>query len=293
VSIREWKRPERLQLVGDYSNALQVKDLWEEEARRHNCECEAVTLPEFAANQGRGVLALLNPGIGQAALLKRALSTQASKVLYFPPSAELAAGRVIEYCQNYRVLDAISGDPALASEAFKRSLAGFRSRLRCLLSKDHKDRRDHYEPIFHSLDLTTRDFCFIATPFIEPHFSIFNEGVQAAMNGLGIKISNPAAEHRLGEDIIVKIQNMIRVSKIVVANISQIDGRYNPNVFYELGFSHALENKIIVPFRHPTDIGLPPLDIRHGDYFLYEDAIDLALQLYWKLKAKVTNGSPD
>src|ERR1022692_1555838 len=136
--------PQRVLLVGEYGDDDQVKKLWEREADRHNYPCDVVSLADFAATPGEGVLALVNPGIGQAALMKKAISTQASKVLYFSLGGiALVASKVIEYCQQNRVCDAIVGDPA-APEVFKTRLERFRGRLGRVFAGAAP-----YDPILH------------------------------------------------------------------------------------------------------------------------------------------------
>ena len=275
----------RVLLLGEYGDNDRIREIWEWAAKRHACRCEAMSLANYAGSSDHDCLTLVNLGRNPVEILEPVIFTNSRKVLYFPPGGTvLAADEVIKYCQHNRVCDVIGGDPA-EPEEFARRIGAFRGRLRKLFTD-----KDLYEPILHEIGIRAGDTCFIATTFEDSHRSVFDEGVEAAMDGLGIRISNPGSEHRLGETITDKIRKMIRDAKIVIANIRQTDdGRYNPNVFYELGYSQAL-NKIILPFRHVTDTLLPPIDIRDNDYFLYEDAIDLALKLYWGLVSQVTNG---
>ncbi len=277
--------PVRLLLVGEYSDGDPVKAIWELEADRHGLVSKAMRLPEFAANRDEDTLALVNLGIKPAALLKEVVSVTSSKVLYFPPGGTtLASSKVIRYCRQNRVYDAIAGDQAVP-EAFERRLKRFRARLERLFAGAAA-----YDPIQHVDRICSGDACFIATTFEDPDGRVFDEGVEAAMDGLGITSKSPRKEYRLGRKIADKVRDMILESKIIAANIRETDGRFNPNVFYEVGFSEAA-GKIIVPCKHLTDRFPSPIDIRDTEYLEYEDAMDLALQLYWGLITKVTDGA--
>lgn len=281
-----WRLPDSLPLVGDFVGLEDIQQLWETLARRHTRDCAPMTLPDFCVLPGTGALGLVNPGIEQIALVRQALSTPADKILCLPPTSDLAPSVVIQCCRDSRVRDAftVPDDPALRA----RMLSRFREHLRCLLTPN----KAPYKRMLHDVDLRPGDSCFIATPFIEPYRTEFDEGVEAAMHGLGLAVHNPGDEYRLGKKITSNILRMIRDSKIITANIRQINGNYNPNVFYELGYAQAqAQRKILIPFRHATDTEFPPIDIRDEDYFRYEDSVDLALQLYFGLRAQMSHAA--
>ena len=76
-----------------------------------------------------------------------------------------------------------------------------------------------------------------------------------------------------------KIYTMIRRSKVVIADITG----NNPNVFYELGISHALnKNVIIISKKAESDY---PFDVSIIHIESYENADDLANKLHLQLAA--------
>ena len=65
------------------------------------------------------------------------------------------------------------------------------------------------------------------------------------------------------EDIIEHIQK----ARILIADLT---GR-NPNVFYELGFAHAIYKDVILITQNLEDV---PFDIRHYRCIVYQDSVE-------------------
>jgi hypothetical protein len=278
------KPRKRVLVVGEYADDDEVRRLWTAEATRHGCKLTTMTLPQYAGLSSDDSVALVNLGRNLTEMLEEAVSPDGDKVLYFPPGGTaLAARTLIGYCQSNRVLDAITGN-FTAPEVAALRMSLFRRRIARLLANE-----ELYDPILHASVIRRRDKCFIATTFEEEDSSVFEEGVTAAMTALGIEVRNPRNEYQIGKKISDKVREMIAGVTIVIANIRETGGRHNPNVFYEVGFSEA-QQKIVIPCRHVTDRLLTPIDIRDTEYLEYENSHDLALQLYWGLLSKVTDG---
>jgi len=108
---------------------------------------------------------------------------------------------------------------------------------------------------------------------------------------LGIK---PAAEsagsycERLDEQIflesmLARIYNQIAKADLVVADMT---GR-NPNVFYEVGYAHALGKTVILLTKNADDI---PFDLKHYPHIVYQGSIvDLKENLQRRISHHLAN----
>lgn len=81
---------------------------------------------------------------------------------------------------------------------------------------------------------------FVLTPFSKSEESVF-EVVQKVCQRNGLRCARGDEEHVSG-DILPHVVRMILSARIVVANVSS----RNPNVFYELGITHALGKKSVL-----------------------------------------------
>jgi hypothetical protein len=77
------------------------------------------------------------------------------------------------------------------------------------------------------------------------------------------------------------IMAAIRRATIVIADISL----HNPNVFYEVGFAHALGKRTILLWAAGGD--KIPTDLCHWQYIPYENTIDGGPDLRRKLEAAI------
>jgi len=75
------------------------------------------------------------------------------------------------------------------------------------------------------------------------------------------------------ETILQRVYDQIRAADLIVAEMS---GR-NPNVFYEVGYAHALEKTVILVTRVADDI---PFDLKHYPHIVYHGRLaELRAQL--------------
>jgi hypothetical protein len=133
--------------------------------------------------------------------------------------------------------------------------------------------------------------CFVAMPFDGSCDSAYYNAILPACAELSVKCERLDAD--LSEQSIVQqIVNGIYDADVVIADITGA----NPNVFYELGISHALPypNKTIVIAKKGTKI---PFDIHSFRIIQYDDEIKeglrlLASQLRERM-AKLIAGSDD
>jgi len=108
---------------------------------------------------------------------------------------------------------------------------------------------------------------FVAMPFREPFDSLYKDVIYGTATSLGFDVSR--VDEIDGPGVILDdIRRRIEESHLVVAEISQP----NPNVFYELGYAHAL-NKPAVLLARREDGGNIPFDIRGYRAIFYDDTI--------------------
>jgi hypothetical protein len=97
--------------------------------------------------------------------------------------------------------------------------------------------------------------CFVISPFGEPYDRIYAEVIRPLFAELGIRIQR--ADEFTGSNVIMEdVRRAITAANLVIADLS---GR-NPNVFYELGYAHALGKDVLLITQ---DIRELPFDVRH------------------------------
>jgi hypothetical protein len=112
-----------------------------------------------------------------------------------------------------------------------------------------------------------KPFIFVLMPFDSSFDDIYKFGIKGAAEDVG------AYAERIDEQIFIegmldRIFNQISKADFVVADMT---GR-NPNVFYEVGYAHALGKIVILLTQDPKDI---PFDLQHRQHTVYGGKIDL------------------
>ncbi|WP_415280822.1 hypothetical protein [Candidatus Nitrososphaera sp. FF02] len=123
--------------------------------------------------------------------------------------------------------------------------------------------------------------CFVLMPFDEEYRSVHEEIIKPVAFSLGLnaKRADDIFEPR---SIMQGIWEHINSAKVVIADLS---GR-NPNVFYEVGLSHALQKKVVLLARSTKDV---PFDLRHLRCIIYEDSFAGKKILEVKLSQMIKN----
>ena len=107
---------------------------------------------------------------------------------------------------------------------------------------------------------------FVIMPFHEPFTSLWKDVIQPVGEEY-FKVEQ--AGEMLGPGKIVDdLQRSIEESAVVLAEVST----HSPNVYYELGYAHALKKPAILLVRQ-DEINNLPFDIRHYRAVLYDDSI--------------------
>lgn len=121
-------------------------------------------------------------------------------------------------------------------------------------------------------------FAFILMPFDHSYNDVYKLGIKAACEDAGIYCER-VDEQVFQETILERVYNQISKADIIVADMS---GR-NPNVFYEVGYAHALGKTTILLTNKAEDI---PFDLKHFQHIVYGESIsylkeELSKRLLW------------
>ncbi|MBI4671609.1 MAG: hypothetical protein HY741_08075 [Chloroflexi bacterium] len=124
-------------------------------------------------------------------------------------------------------------------------------RLRFLLSK-HPD---------HLGTSNDKPFVFVLMPFREEHFAIYERTIKPTLESLACHVEHAKDAHTV-ERIVDTIYTQIARAHFIVADTT---GK-NPNVFYEIGYAHALGKKVILLVQDTQDIPFDISGLRHIQY---------------------------
>jgi len=130
----------------------------------------------------------------------------------------------------------------------------------------HQQRKVTFQPIFRtSLEELETDpnLCFVLMPF-KPDFNrIYEHILQPAIKEAGL---NPlrADEIFSPTPIVEDVWTHIARSRLIIADVTD----KNPNVFYELGLSHAIGIPVIIITQNKEDV---PFDVAYIRYLIYTD----------------------
>lgn len=106
--------------------------------------------------------------------------------------------------------------------------------------------------------------CFVIMPFKESMDRIYEEVISKTLVEYGL---TPIRADRVFDTkpIMISIMEKINEAELIIADVT---GR-NPNVFYELGMTHVLKDKVILITQTTEDV---PFDLRHLRFILYEQS---------------------
>lgn len=135
-------------------------------------------------------------------------------------------------------------------------------------------------PEWPAQDTTPKPFVFVLMPFDKKFNDIYKFGIKEAAQDIGA-YAERLDEQMFTEGMLDRIYSQIGKADVIVADMT---GR-NPNVFYEVGYAHAL-NKIVIPLTQKAeDI---PFDLQHRQHIVYGESIetlrsDLVKYLAWAI----------
>ncbi len=124
-------------------------------------------------------------------------------------------------------------------------------------------------------------FCFVLMPFENAFDDVYQIGIKEAATKAGAYCER-VDEQIFHDSILERIYNQIAKADIVVADMT---GR-NANVFYEVGYAHALGKRTILLTRTADDI---PFDLKHFPHIVYGNSItglrdELRVRIEWCVK---------
>ncbi len=121
-----------------------------------------------------------------------------------------------------------------------------------------------------------KPFVFVLMP-IKPEFNdIYKYGIKGAADDVGA-YAERLDEQIFTEGMLDRIFNQISKADVVVADMT---GR-NANVFYEVGYAHALGKIVLLQTQNAEDI---PFDLKHRQHTVYDGIEDLRRALVPRLE---------
>src|SRR5215208_496120 len=125
-------------------------------------------------------------------------------------------------------------------------------------------------------DTNPKTFVFVLMPFSDEFADIYEAGIKPACKDAGAYCER-VDEQIFVESILERLYNQIAKADVIVSDMT---GR-NPNVFYETGYAHALNKRVILLTQNADDI---PFDLKHYSHIVYGGQITT---LKSKLEAKI------
>jgi len=131
-------------------------------------------------------------------------------------------------------------------------------------------------------DTAPKPFVFVLMPFENSFDDVYKLGIKPACEEGGAYCER-VDEQIFDGSILARVYNQISKADIIVADMT---GR-NPNVFYEVGYAHALGKQVILATQRAEDI---PFDLKHYPHIIYSGRIiDLKAQLQERVTWIINN----
>lgn len=118
-------------------------------------------------------------------------------------------------------------------------------------------------------------------PFTPEFNDVYLLGIREVAERLGFIVER-ADEIEHNGYIVDVIKDRLRSCDVLIAETSTP----NPNIYYEIGFAHALDTPTILISRRAQNL---PFDVRSVNHVLYDSIVDLREQLARRMKAMLTN----
>jgi hypothetical protein len=130
------------------------------------------------------------------------------------------------------------------------------------------------------LDTKPKLFAFVLMPLSKDFDDVYQLGIMETCKEVGLYCER-VDEQIFQETILERIYNEIHKADLIIADMT---GK-NPNVFYEVGYAHALGKNVILLTKNSDDI---PFDLKHYPHIIYNDKIvllkdELEKRLIWFL----------
>lgn len=134
----------------------------------------------------------------------------------------------------------------------------------------------------HLLETVPKPFVFVLMPFDAAFDDIYKFGIKGAAEDVGA-YAERIDEQYFDSGVLDRTYNQINKADVIVADMT---GK-NANVFYEVGYAHALGKIVLLLTQRTDDI---PFNLKHHQHTVYGGAIDrlrkeLAQRLQWAITA--------
>src|SRR5215211_3556027 len=114
--------------------------------------------------------------------------------------------------------------------------------------------------------LRPKPYVFVLMPFHDAFNDVYRLGIKPACEAAGA-YAERLDEQIFTESMIYRVYNQFNKDDRVVADMT---GR-NPNVFYEVGYAHALGKQVFLLTQNSDDI---PFDLKHYSHIVYGNSIE-------------------
>lgn len=128
---------------------------------------------------------------------------------------------------------------------------------------DSSVKSDTLKKLGKKVKINATDSCFVMQPFSAPLGDYYEKIYKPAIEKAGLKPMRADADLFGTGKIIDQIWRGINDAKVLVAELTN----RNPNVFYELGLSHALEKPVVLVSSSENDV---PFDLQHIRVIYYD-----------------------
>jgi hypothetical protein len=132
-----------------------------------------------------------------------------------------------------------------------------------------------------------KPFVLVLMPFAKEFNDVYTFGIKGAAEDVGA-YAERIDEQIFQEGILDRIFNQINKADVIVADMTG----HNENVFYEVGYAHALNKIVLLVTRSADDI---PFDFKHRQHIIYSGEIgtlrlELAKRLTWAIEEAKRRG---
>jgi len=121
---------------------------------------------------------------------------------------------------------------------------------------------------------------FVVMPFASEFDDVYVLGIRDVAEKMGFIVER-ADDVEHNENILDLIQEKIRTSDAIIADTTG----QNPNVFYEVGYSHAVEKPTIIISRKGSKV---PSDLQSLNHIFYETIVQLREMLEKRIRATLS-----
>lgn len=122
---------------------------------------------------------------------------------------------------------------------------------------------DRIKKLGKAVNVSATDTCFVMQPFASPLGDYYEKIYRPAIEKAGLKPVRADADIFGTGKIMDQVWEGIVSAKVLVAELTT----RNPNVFYELGLSHALEKPVVLVSSREDDV---PFDLQHIRVIYYD-----------------------